>query len=170
MAQSLIAVVGRSARQVTCFAAVVLAACTQSGPDTSAIPGDGEDEMIMGGPPWVLPPGDAVAAIPPDIATPLEGLAGTWSGGRLGGVLTTETREKMIELTQLALNQTPAGEKVKWRAGDVAGTITPQMRFAGPGELACREFHQVLRAGSVVETGYATACQALDGSWRLLSE
>lgn len=149
---------------------LVLASCASTGPSTSSIPGDGDEDSIMGGPPWVLPPSTDMAAIPPDIATPLEGLAGTWSGGRLGRQLTPEIRTKMVDLTQMTLSQKPAGEKVEWRDGKLAGTITPQIRFQGPDDLACREFHQVLRSGSAVETGYATACLAGDGSWRLLAE
>lgn len=126
--------------------------------------------MIMGGPPWVLPPGEEMAALPPDIATPLEGMAGTWAGERLGKALDAQTRQKVIDLTQLTLSQTSPGEKVSWNSGKIAGTVTPQVRFAGPENLVCREFHQVLRMGGTVETGYATACQAPDGTWRLLAE
>lgn len=76
----------------------------------------------------------------------------------------------MIELTQLTLSQTAPGQKVAWTSGKIAGTVTPQVRFTGPQNLICREFHQVIRLEGVVETGYATACQAADGSWRLLAE
>lgn len=156
-----------------CFCAIVTA-CASNAPQTKTMPDDGPQTGTAGGPPWLLPPGPRsntrTAALPPDIAIPLEGLAGSWSGGRLGAKLTAQLRSRMIDLTQIALNQGQSGKQIKWRDGKLVGTIIPQVSFAGPSALDCREFHQTLRFEDVVETGYATACLAPDGSWRLLSE
>jgi surface antigen len=153
---------------------VLVAACASNNDPNASIPGDGEQTGISGGAPWLLPPGprsdSQVASLPPDIAIPMQGLAGSWSGGKLGDQLTMDARDRMIDLTQSALNQGQSGKKVKWREGKLTGTIIPQIAFSGPNSLDCREFHQTLRLGDVVETGYATACRAPDGKWRLLSE
>lgn len=161
-------------RSVTVILCFLVAACASNNAPNANIPGDGEQTGITGGAPWLLPPapssGPQVASLPPDIAIPMQGLAGSWSGGKLGGQLTMDARERMIELTQSALNQGQSGKKIKWRQGKLTGTIIPQIAFAGPNALECREFHQTLRLEDVVETGYATACRAPDGKWRLLSE
>lgn len=153
---------------------LLVAACASRTSQNASIPGDGEQTGATGGAPWLLPPGPPVdpqiASLPPDIAIPMQGLAGSWTGGKLGDQLSPDARARMIDLTQNALNQGQSGKKIKWREGKLNGTIIPQVAFVGPQTLECREFHQTLRLGDVVETGYATACRAPDGQWRLLSE
>jgi len=153
---------------------LVLSACASSGRDQAAFPYD-DGYSSDGGAPWLIPapPEDdktAIAAASPDIAIPLKGMAGLWSGGRLASALTPDIRSKMIDLTQSALSRGASGKTFKWRQDALEGTVVPQIVFAGPAGLQCREFHQTLRRGKIVETGYATACIAQDGDWRILVE
>lgn len=163
----------RSSRIFCSIALLAVASCASNSSTRSSIPG-GNGQYPDGGPPWTLPPGPQseveTASLPPDIATPFEGLAGSWNGGRLGYKLNKQTRAKMIDLTQSALAQGQSGKMIKWSDGPIRGTIVPQISFAGPGSTDCREFHQTLRFKDVVETGYATACRASNGEWRILAE
>jgi len=104
------------------------------------------------------------------LASPLKGLSCLWSGGRFSGGSGIEIRKKMVDLTRAELSDGAAGKTVKWREESFEGTVVPQMAFTGPAGLECREFHQTLRRGKEVETGYATACVAEDGRWRILVE
>ncbi|MEM9879837.1 MAG: hypothetical protein AAF862_11235 [Pseudomonadota bacterium] len=158
---------------VLCLA-LGIAACGSKPPAQTSLPPK-EPDVTPGGPDWLIPPPPPkeetkTAAYVPDIAIPLQGLAGLWSGSRFDAGLSIETRKKMIDLTQAALSQGAAGKTVKWRASGLEGTVVPQMVFVGPAGLECREFHQTLRRGKDVETGYATACVAEDGRWRILVE
>lgn len=160
------------ARTICSFGLLAVASCASTSTQQSGV--QSGEQYPNGGPSWNQPPGPQsdveTAALPPDIAIPFEGLAGSWNGGRLGYKLSQNTRAKMIDLTQAALAQGESGKTIRWSDGPIRGTIVPQMAFSGPGAANCREFHQTLRFEGVVETGYATACRANNGDWRILAE
>lgn len=97
------------------------------------------------------------------------GLAGTLIGGQLGQNLDANDKRMSQATAQQALNNNSAGQTSTWsnpQSGN-SGTITPQGTYqAASGN--CRQFEQTVTTGGQLNTGYGTACQQPDGSWRIV--
>lgn len=98
------------------------------------------------------------------------GLAGTLIGGQLGRNLDDNDKRMSQTTTQQALNTNPVGQTSAWNnpnSGN-SGTVTPQKTYQ-TASGNCRQFEQTVTTGGNLSTGYGTACQQPDGSWRIVN-
>lgn len=162
-------------KAVLAFAAfsLVLVGCAETrrssgpamSPDTSAVPSEGAI------------PGSAAGAIPGSVAsgvfpTSLIGsLAGAYVSGEIAKSLDVRDRTSMEQSTQQALATGPAGKTARWvntHSGS-SGSITPQPSYRDSKGRLCREYQETIKAKNLSKTGYLTACQEPDGSWRIVN-
>jgi surface antigen len=98
-------------------------------------------------------------------------LAGAYVSGEIVKSLDDRDRLSMEQSTQAALTSGQAGKVVRWansQSGS-SGTITPQPPYRDSKGRLCREYQETLKAKTLSKTGYRTACQEPDGSWRVVS-
>jgi surface antigen len=97
------------------------------------------------------------------------GLAGTIIGGTLGSNLDANDARMSQNTAQQALSNNSVGQTSSWNnpSSGNSGTITPQGSYQ-TASGNCRQFEQtVTTADGQLRTGYGTACQQADGSWRI---
>ena len=65
----------------------------------------------------------------------------------------------------------PVGETIRWNNPDSGnyGTITPTRTGTDNGGRVCREYQQTITVGGKTQSGYGTACQQTDGSWKVVN-
>ncbi len=65
----------------------------------------------------------------------------------------------------------PIGETIRWNNPDSGnyGTITPTRSGTDNGGRICREYQQTINVGGKSQSGYGTACQQSDGSWKIIN-
>ncbi len=65
----------------------------------------------------------------------------------------------------------PIGETIRWNNPDSGnyGTITPTRSGTDNGGRICREYQQTINVGGKSQSGYGTACQQSDGSWKIVN-
>ncbi len=98
-------------------------------------------------------------------------LAGAWLGNEIGKSLDRKDRAAMQQTTQQSLSSSPAGTTSSWsnpESGN-SGTVTPQPTYTNSSGQVCREYQQTVVVDDQTETGYGTACQQKDGSWKVVS-
>ena len=102
----------------------------------------------------------------------------TGAGVLLGGLLGSEIGSSLDRADQAYAAQAnqraysaPIGETIRWNNPDSGnyGTITPVRDGRTSSGAYCREYTQTIYVGGRSESGYGTACQQPDGSWRVVS-
>lgn len=105
------------------------------------------------------------------VATVVGAVAGAYIGGEIGKSLDDRDRKAMQQSTQQALNTAPAGKTSRWANPDSgsSGSVTPQQAYKDADGKLCREYQETVNAKGQTQTGYRTACQQADGSWRIVN-
>lgn len=105
------------------------------------------------------------------VATIVGALAGAYVGGQVAKSLDDRDRKAMESSTQTALNSSPAGKTSRWSNPDSgsSGSVTPQPAYRDAEGRLCREYQETVNAKGQTQTGYRTACQEADGSWRIVN-
>ena len=84
-------------------------------------------------------------------------------------------RESRAELTRqelaIAKKYYAIGQTIRWNNPDSGnyGTITPTRSGTDNGGRVCREYSQTIYVGGKQQSGYGTACQQSDGSWKVVN-
>jgi surface antigen len=65
----------------------------------------------------------------------------------------------------------PVGQTISWNNPDSGnyGTVTPTRDGRDSSGSYCREYQQTIYVGGKQESGYGTACQQRDGSWKVIN-
>lgn len=65
----------------------------------------------------------------------------------------------------------PVGETIRWNNPESGnyGTVTPTRSGTDNYGRVCREYNQTIYVGGKQQSGYGTACQQSDGSWKVIS-
>jgi surface antigen len=97
-------------------------------------------------------------------------LLGALAGSEIGGSLDKAD----VAYAQRATTQAytaPIGQTIRWNNPDSGnyGTITPTRSGTDNGGRVCREYTQTIYVGGKQQSGYGTACQQTDGTWRVVS-
>ena len=102
----------------------------------------------------------------------------TGAGVLLGGLLGSEIGSSLDRADQAYAQQAnqraytaPVGETIRWNNPDSGnyGTITPVRDGRTQSGGYCREYLQTIYVGGKQQSGYGTACQQPDGSWKVVS-
>ncbi len=102
----------------------------------------------------------------------------TGAGVLLGGLLGSEIGSSLDRADQAYAQQAnqraytaPVGETIRWNNPDSGnyGTITPVRDGRTQSGGYCREYQQTIYVGGKQQSGYGTACQQPDGSWKVVS-
>lgn len=102
----------------------------------------------------------------------------TGAGVLLGGLLGSEIGSSLDRADQAYAQQAnqraytaPVGETIRWNNPDSGnyGTITPVRDGRTSSGGYCREYQQTIYVGGKQQSGYGTACQQPDGSWKVVS-
>lgn len=104
-------------------------------------------------------------------------LAATAAGALAGLFIGSEVGKSLDRADQAYLNQSysqaqsaPLNQPIQWnnpQSGNY-GTVTPIRDGTTPSGQYCREFQQTIVVDGRAETGYGTACQQPDGSWKIV--
>lgn len=96
-------------------------------------------------------------------------LLGALAGSEIGSSLDKADQTYAQQATQRAYNA-PVGETIRWNNPESGnyGTITPTRSGTTSSGAACREYTQTIYVGGRQESGYGTACQQPDGSWKIV--
>jgi surface antigen len=95
-------------------------------------------------------------------------LAGCAAGsGGVGDKLDTFDRQRIIQTTQLALENNKIGEGSNWAnpASGHRGTVTPTRTYKSPAGEPCRELQQTVAVEAQTSVAYDSACRRADGVW-----
>lgn len=105
------------------------------------------------------------------VATIVGAVAGAYVGGEIGKSMDDRDRRAMQQSTQQALSSSPAGKTSRWSNPDTgsSGSVTPQPSYKDQNGRLCREYQETVNAKGKTQTGYRTACQQADGSWRIVN-
>ncbi|HCK31979.1 MAG: hypothetical protein CMH32_05775 [Micavibrio sp.] len=97
-------------------------------------------------------------------------LLGAYLGGEVGRSLDSADRMAMGQATQRA-QSAPLGQEITWNNPDTgnSGSITPVRDGTASSGEYCREYQTEITVGGQKETGYGTACQQPDGSWKVIN-
>jgi len=103
-------------------------------------------------------------------ATGAGALIGALLGSEIGKSLDRADQNYMGQANQQA-HSAPVGETISWNNPESgnSGTVTPVRDGTDSSGRVCREYQQTIYVGGQQETGYGTACQQSDGSWRIIS-
>lgn len=96
-------------------------------------------------------------------------LLGALAGSEVGKSL---DRADRVHLQQAEYNaySAPIGERIQWnnpQSGNY-GYVTPTRDGRDASGAYCREFQQTIVVGGQTQSGYGTACQQPDGSWKIV--
>jgi surface antigen len=97
-------------------------------------------------------------------------LLGALAGSEVGKSLDRADRQ-YLQQAEYSAYSAPVGQRIQWnnpQSGNY-GYITPTRdgRDSMTG-AHCREFQQTIVVGGQTQSGYGTACQQPDGSWRIV--
>lgn len=103
-------------------------------------------------------------------ATGAGALIGALVGSEIGKSLDRADQAYMGRANQEA-HSAPVGETISWNNPDSGnyGNVTPVRDGQDSSGNVCREYQQTIYVGGQQETGYGTACQQSDGSWRIVN-
>lgn len=103
-------------------------------------------------------------------ATGAGALIGALVGSEIGKSLDRADQNYMGQANQRA-HSAPVGETISWNNPESGnhGSVTPVRDGQDSSGRVCREYQQTIYVGGQQETGYGTACQQSDGSWRIVS-
>ncbi|PZO87450.1 MAG: hypothetical protein DI626_03985 [Micavibrio aeruginosavorus] len=97
-------------------------------------------------------------------------LLGALAGSEIGSSLDRADQAYATQANQRAYTA-PVGETIRWNNPDTGnyGTITPVRDGRTSSGAYCREYTQTIYVGGKQQTGYGTACQQPDGSWKAVN-
>lgn len=97
-------------------------------------------------------------------------LLGALVGSEIGSSLDNADRAAAAQANQRAYSA-PLGETIRWNNPDSGnyGTITPTRDGRTSSGAYCREYQQTIYVGGQQQSGYGTACQQPDGSWKVVN-
>lgn len=103
-------------------------------------------------------------------ATGAGALIGALVGSEIGKSLDRADRGYLADANQRA-HSAPIGESISWNNPESGnyGTVTPTRDGRDNSGAYCREYQQTIYVGGQQETGYGTACQQPDGTWKIVS-
>jgi len=145
-------------------AALILAACTDSGEKQTA-------GTIIGGVAGAVLGSQVGGGSGRIIATAVGTLAGAMIGSEIGKSLDRADQLAMAQAEQTA-HTAPIGEKVVWNNPDSgnSGYVTPIRDGRNAQTKAyCREYQTTVVIDGREQSAFGTACQQPDGSWKIIS-
>lgn len=97
-------------------------------------------------------------------------LLGALAGSEIGSSLDKADQTYAMQANQRAYSA-PVGETIRWNNPDSGnyGTVTPTRTGTDNYGRACREYSQTIYVGGKQQSGYGTACQQSDGSWKVVN-
>lgn len=97
-------------------------------------------------------------------------LLGGLLGSEIGSSLDNADRAAAFNAQQSAYTA-PVGQTIRWNNPESGnyGTITPTRTGTDTGGRVCREYSQTIYVGGKQQSGYGTACQQSDGSWKVVN-
>lgn len=97
-------------------------------------------------------------------------LLGALAGSEIGSSLDKADRVYAQQASQRAYSA-PVGETIRWNNPDSGnyGTITPTRDGRTSSGAYCREYQQTIYVGGKQQSGYGTACQQPDGTWKVVN-
>lgn len=97
-------------------------------------------------------------------------LLGALAGSEIGSSLDKADQTYAQQANQRAYNA-PVGETIRWNNPDSGnyGTITPTRTGQTSSGAYCREYNQTIVVGGKTQSGYGTACQQPDGTWKVVN-
>lgn len=97
-------------------------------------------------------------------------LLGALAGSEIGSSLDKADQTYAMQANQRAYSA-PVGETIRWNNPDSGnyGTITPTRDGRTSSGAYCREYQQSVVVGGKTQSGYGTACQQPDGSWKVVN-
>ena len=104
-------------------------------------------------------------------ATGAGALIGALLGSEIGKSLDRADMQYAQAANQKAYSA-PIGESISWNNPDSGnyGTVTPTRAGVDKNSgSACREYQQTIYVGGEQQSGYGTACQQPDGSWKIVN-
>jgi len=102
----------------------------------------------------------------------------TGAGAILGGLAGSEIGSSLDRADMLYASDAtfkaqsaPLGEAVSWNNPESgnSGTVVPVRDGKDSSGNYCREYQQTIYVGGKQETGFGTACQQADGTWKIVS-
>jgi surface antigen len=106
----------------------------------------------------------------PVAATAAGTLLGAYQGSAVGKSLDRADRRHAEEAARNGLEKSPVGHTTPWSNPDTghAGTFTPTNTYHSADDLRCRDYEQDVTVKGQTRSAYGTACQAVDGAWRVV--
>ena len=97
-------------------------------------------------------------------------LLGALAGSEIGSSLDKADATYAQQANNRAYSA-PVGETIRWNNPDSGnyGTVTPTRSGTDNGGRVCREYQQTIHVGGKSQSGYGTACQQTDGSWKVVN-
>ncbi len=97
-------------------------------------------------------------------------LLGALAGSEIGSSLDKADQMYAQQANQRAYSA-PVGETIRWNNPESGnyGTVTPTRSGVDNGGRVCREYSQTIYVGGKQQSGYGTACQQSDGSWKVIN-
>ena len=97
-------------------------------------------------------------------------LLGALAGSEIGSSLDKADQVYAQQANQRAYSS-PVGETIRWNNPDTGnyGTITPTRDGRTNSGQYCREYQQTISVGGKQQSGYGTACQQPDGTWKVMN-
>ena len=104
-------------------------------------------------------------------ATGAGALVGALVGSEIGKSLDRADRTALKEANSKA-KKVPVGETITWQNPESGnhGAVTPVREGSSESGRYCREFRQKIIVDGREQTGYGTACQQPDGSWKIVNQ
>jgi surface antigen len=102
----------------------------------------------------------------------------TGAGTLIGALVGSEIGKSLDRADRAALQQAnnkareaPVGETITWKNPETGhhGSVTPVREGENESGRYCREFRQKIIVDGREQTGYGTACQQPDGSWKIVN-
>lgn len=100
--------------------------------------------------------------------------AGVLLGALVGSEIGASLDKADVAYAQSANNRAysaPIGETIRWNNPDSGnyGTVTPVRDGRTSSGAYCREYSQTIYVGGKQQSGYGTACQQPDGTWKVVN-